>query len=239
MTLYRDQVFAPLDLDHQVERIAGGNESEVYRTDDGRYVIKMKCDLGGDVDHAVAWAQAMRTAAEEFATCLGPYHSVPSYYMISRDDQEQVQVLILQPHIATGRPLAQVDYAALSPDEREQVALQLEEIIQRSIDFYARTGSMPDLYGRSSADKDDRARLNAPNMRLWRVWSFLVQRNLLRSHNLMMTEAPDSRIVLIDYDPVRRSWLYRTIYYAVRRLLFWRDRLLLQMVRWGGTVPRV
>lgn len=28
-----------------MERIAGGNETEVYRTDDRRYVVKVKSDL--------------------------------------------------------------------------------------------------------------------------------------------------------------------------------------------------
>ena len=44
MITYADQVFAPLDRDLALERIAGGNETEVYRTDDQRYVVKLKSD---------------------------------------------------------------------------------------------------------------------------------------------------------------------------------------------------
>ena len=50
MTIYADQVFAPLDRDLALERIAGGNETEVYRTDDQRYVVKLKSDHGGTAD---------------------------------------------------------------------------------------------------------------------------------------------------------------------------------------------
>ena len=47
MTLHADDVFAPLDDDHVLQRLAGGNETEVYKTDDQRYVVKVKHDLGG------------------------------------------------------------------------------------------------------------------------------------------------------------------------------------------------
>jgi hypothetical protein len=71
-----------------------------------------------------------------------------------------------------------------------------------------------------------------------RLWSFIVQRNLLRAHNLMVTDAPECRVVLVDYDLVRRSWLYRKVYYTVRLLLFARDWLLIWWMERGGSVPR-
>ncbi len=37
MTIHVDEVFAVLDRDPDLERIGGGNETEVYRTDDSRY----------------------------------------------------------------------------------------------------------------------------------------------------------------------------------------------------------
>ncbi|MBC8077826.1 MAG: hypothetical protein H7Y32_17250, partial [Chloroflexales bacterium] len=58
MAIYSDTVFAPLDADHQLERIAGGNETEVYRSDDERFVVKLKCDSGGTAAQALAEAQA-------------------------------------------------------------------------------------------------------------------------------------------------------------------------------------
>ena len=81
MPIYADQVFAPLDRDLALERIAGGNETEVYRTDDQRYVIKLKSDHGGTAAVALARALADRAAAERFIACLGPAHTITSFYL--------------------------------------------------------------------------------------------------------------------------------------------------------------
>ncbi len=224
---YSDPVFAPIDRDLQLERVAGGNETEVYRTDDRQYVVKLKSDLGGSLADALAAAQEMRDAAEQFAACLGPEHSIPSYYLLSRDCAGRVQVLVVQPFLHPARPLYNVDYKTLSVHERAKVATQLREIIRRTLSFYRQTGSMPDLYGRRSADAAERKRLNAPSMLPSRLWSFLVQRNLLRSHNLLLVQEPVPRVVLVDYDFVRRGALYKRVYYVVRWFLFWRDHLLI------------
>jgi hypothetical protein len=90
---------------------------------------------------------------------------------------------------------------------------------------------MPDLYGRTSTSAAERVRLNTPWMLPQRLWSFMVARNLLRSHNLLLTPAPERRIVLVDYDIVRRGRLYRLIYFAVRWMLFWRDHMLILCLR--------
>ncbi len=226
MVIHADAVFAPLDRDHQLERFAGGNETEVYRTDDGRYVVKLKSHLGGPLEEATAMAQAMRTAAEQFAACLGPAHSIPSYYVVSRDSTGHAQVIVVQPYVADAAPLYDIDLAALKSDQRERIARQLREIIRRALLFYRQTGSMPDLYGRVSTSSVERAKLNTPAMLPYRIWSFLVKRNLLRSHNLLLTAEPELRVVLVDYDTVRRSRLYRFVYYLVRWFLFWRDHAL-------------
>jgi hypothetical protein len=238
ITSYADEVFAALDRDLELERIGGGNETEVYRTDDRRYVVKLKSDLGGETRAAVAHAHAMRDVAERFANCLGDTHSIPSYYIVARDGAERAQVLAIQPFLAGARPLFDVHYRLLSDEERASVAAQLREIIRRALSFYRATGSMPDLYGRTSANAAERARLNTPLMLPWRLWSFLVERNLLRSHNLMLTDAPTRRVVLVDYDFVRRGWLYRLIYFTVRWMLFWRDHMLILLMRQGGKVPK-
>jgi hypothetical protein len=231
--LYIDQVFAPIDLDHALERLAGGNETEVYRTDDGRHVVKLKGDVGGAPEQALADARAMQAAADQFAACLGPRHSIPSHYLVARDSAGHAQTLVLQPLLHGAQPLHDVDYAALTDAERQSIAAQLREIIRRSLAFYRATGSMPDLYGRSSSNSAERARLNGPLMLPWRLWSFIVERNLLRSHNLMLTAAPDRRVVLVDYDAVRRGRLYRRVYYLVRWFLFWRDHALILLMRKG------
>lgn len=238
LTAYADEVFAPLDRDLEMERIGGGNETEVYRTDDRRYVVKLKGDLGGTIGEALAHARQMRAAAERFADCLGHEHSIPTYYVVARDSAGSAQVLAIQPFLAGARPLFDVRYRDLDEGERESIARQLREIIRRSLSFYRATGRMPDLYGRTSASSAERKRLNTLLMLPWRLWSFLVQRNLLRSHNLMLTAEPERRVVLVDYDFVRKSRLYLLIYYLVRWMLFWRDHVLIMLMRRGQAVPK-
>jgi hypothetical protein len=239
MVRYTDQVFAPLDRDLELERIAGGNETEVYRTDDQRHVVKLKSGLGNTMPKALAGAQADRAAAEQFVACLGPEHTIPSHYVVARDSDGKIQVLVVQPFLAQAQQLFDLDYHTLEPADRASVAKQLRQIMRRALSFYRETGSMPDMYGRSSSSAAERVRMNRPWMLPWRLWSFLVERNLLRSHNLMLTATPERRIVLVDYDLVRRGWLYRRIYFAVRRMLFWRDQALILLMQRGGPVPRV
>jgi hypothetical protein len=236
MALYTDTVFAPIDLDHSLERLAGGNETEVYRSDDGRHVVKLKADMGGSVVAATFVAQKMRNAADQFAECLGPRHSIPSEYLVARDSECHAQVLVIQPFLRGAKPLHDVDYSSLTADERAHIATQLRSIIDRSLRFYKQTGRMPDLYGRTSTSSEERKRLNGPFMLPWRLWSFIIKRNLLRSHNLMLAE--DGRVVLVDYDVVRRSRLYRQVYYTVRWMLFWRDHMLIMLMKRSGSVPR-
>ena len=229
--IYANEVFAPVDRDLALERIAGGNETEVYRTDDQRYVVKLKSHLGGTAREALEHARADRAAAERFIACLGPRHTIPSYYVIARDSTGRAQVLVIQPYLAGARQLFDVDYQTLGDDERASIAAQLREIIRRTLSFYRATASMPDLYGRTSASTAERARLNTPWMLPRRLWSFLVERNLLRAHNLMLTPAPERRVVLVDYDIVRRGRIYRMVYFAVRWMLFWRDHALILLMR--------
>jgi hypothetical protein len=227
---YTDHVFAPIDLDHALERLAGGNETEVYRTDDGQHVVKLKHNLGGTVEATLALAQAMRAAAQQFVISLGPRYSIPSDYLIARDSAGHTQVLVIQPLLHGARQLYNIDYATLTDTERASIAAQLRDIIRRSLMLYRTTGSMPDLYGRTSRSAAERARLNGPLMLPWRLWSFIVRRNLLRSHNLMLTDEPERRVVLVDYDIVRRGLLYRQIYYLARWFLFWRDHALILLM---------
>ena len=123
--IYADQVFAPLDRDLTLERIAGGNETEVYRTDDQHYVVKLKSHLGGTTREALARARADRAAAEQFIACLGAGHTIPSYYVIARDNTGRAQALVVQPYLAGARQLFDIDYQALSDDERASIAAQL------------------------------------------------------------------------------------------------------------------
>lgn len=237
MIRYADDVFAAIDHDRVLQRIAGGNETEVYRTDDRRYVVKLKKELGNDLPGALAHAREMRRAAEHYTECLGARHTISSQYIIGRDSEGRVQVLVLQPFLHDAKPLFALDYRALSENERAHIATELREIIRRSLNFYRATGSMPDLYGRSSTSVNERKRGKTLAMLPKRLWSFLVQRNLLRSHNLMLTGGDAPRVVLVDYDFVRRGRLYKLIYFAVRWMLFWRDHMLILLMRRGNTVP--
>ena len=237
MTLHTDRAFAPLDPGHDLERIAGGNETEVYRTDDRRHVVKLKWDQGDTLPQALARARDLRRTTAELVACLGPRHTIPSHYALARDSAGHIQVIVVQPYVARARPLHAVDYAALSREERRRVADQLAWIVRQARAMYRQTGHMPDLYGRTSADAAERRRLNGWRRLPWRLWSFLVARTLLRSHNLLLTEPPECRVVLVDYDRVRRPWLYRHVYFTVRRLLFWRDLVLVAWMRRAGRVP--
>lgn len=232
MTLHVDDVFSPLDQDHVLERLAGGNETEVYWTDDRRYVVKLKYDLGGNLSQALHWARLLRDVAERYIVCLGGHHTIANHFIVARGSDGRIYPLTIQPFLPDARPLDALDYQALTPDQRAIVALQLGEILHRAHAFYCATGSMPDLYGRSASSNDERKRMKALSRLPQRLWSFLVKRTLLRSHNLMLLQGSAMRIVLIDYDPVRRGRLYRLIYFAVRRVLLLRDLAALAWLHW-------
>ena len=72
----------------------------------------------------------------------------------------------------------------------------------------------------------------------WRLWSFLVKRNLLRSHNLMLLDTKKPRVILVDYDTVPHGKLYTLVYYYVRLVLFFRDLALIALMVMFGYVPR-
>ncbi len=236
-TLYHDPLFASLDADHHLERIGGGNETEVYCTDDRRYVVKVKHSSATTLAATLTQAVRLRKAARRFATVMGPQHSIRSEFLLGQDAAGQTQLLVIQPFYAEVQTLSAIDYHHLSWPARRQLARQLLHIIRRAVATYGKRGWMPDLYGRTSASRAEREQLNHWYRLPWRLWSFLVKRNLLRAHNLMLTAAPDQRIILVDYDPVTRGKLYQLIYYHIRLWLFWRDLLLIGVMLLTGWVP--
>jgi hypothetical protein len=225
-----------------MDRIGGGNETEVYCTDDRKYVVKVKSEgtyaSDTSIDAALKQAKTLNRTAQAFAEALGPEHTIPNYYYVARSNQGKVKTVAVQPYVMCSRPLSAVDYSALSPEERRQIAAQLRRLIRRALSHLNQTGRMPDLYGRRSHSQAERRHLNTPLKFPWRVYSFLVKRTLLRSQNLLLTDAPERRLVLVDYDPVQHSRLYRFIYYNVRRLLFLRDYALIHLMeRTGHAFP--
>lgn len=225
-----------------LHRLGGGYETDVYRTADQRYVVKLK--RTGYRSAAVARAQArvLRAIAEHFAACLGPAYSLPTAFVVTGDPTGAAQVVLIQPFLKDARPLYTVDYQALPHAERQQIMAQLRAIICRAQACYRATGVVPDLYGVSGATPAELARMRAPYMMPVHFWNFFTTRTLLRSHNLLLTPAPEQRVVLVDYDLAmqHRPHLFRRIYFASRALLFWRDRLMIRLHgrawpfrRWG------
>lgn len=229
LVLYIDPVFAPLDRDHQLERVGGGFETDVYRSDDRRWAVKLKHDGGADLPTTLRRIAHMRRVADAFVECLGPDHSAPSYYVVSRDASGTIRTLVVQPFLNHARPLYTLSYARLDPAERATIARQLRYVVACTFAFYRRTRFMPDLYGMTSSGADERRVLGSVRVFPRLLWDFLVKRNLLQSHNLLLTEA--QQVVLVDYDLVRWPWIVRRVYFAVRRLLHWRDLLLIRRLQ--------
>jgi hypothetical protein len=233
-----DPVFAVLVHSSAMERIAGGSETDVYRSEDDHYVVKVKRELGGTLDHSLMWARTMRAVAEEFIAYLGPDHSLANYYVIAQDEIGRVQVLVIQP-LLHAQPLSDVDYRAMSAAERTHIALQLRDLIRRALTCWRETGHLPDLHGTRSVSAADRKRINTIALAPRRIWQFFVDEHVLRSNNLLLTDEPDHCIVLVDYDLLRWRPVPRRTYLALRWLLFWRDHWLVwRLLRRGVGIIR-
>lgn len=223
------QVLDALPLNLPLHRLGGGYETDVFRTDDDRYVVKLKRVGYRDLRMAVAHALLVRSIAEYFADCLGPEHSLPSTYGIARHADGALRVITVQPFLKDARPLFSIDHRALPRAERRHIMAQLHTIIQRSQACYRATGLAPDLYGVSGTTPGEVARLHAPYMAPVHLWHFFMTRTLLRSHNLLLTT--DHRVVLVDYDLVmlHKPRVVRRMYFAFRAVLFWRDRAVIRL----------
>lgn len=235
MSLYAKLALAPLNHNDHVEQIAAGYETDVYRTADRRYVVKLKRVGGSELRAALTSARTMRTTAERFTVHLGPHHSIPNHYVITRSSRDRVQVLVIQPFIDHALPLYVVDYDALNDSDLAHVSTQLWDIVQRSLICYRVTGYIPDLYGLFRPLHIDRGDRDSQGTLPRQLWGLLVPRTLLRSHNLLLTDAPECRVVLVDYDRVCWNWLSCRIIYAIRWVLLWRDYIL-ALLLWRGRV---
>lgn len=219
-----ERVVGAIRAHHDLQRISGGSETDVYRTQDGHYVIKVKPLAASSVQEACAEIATMQAAAISFATYLGTEHSIDTHFALSEDHEEQLYAVAIQRYLDNASPLATIDYGALNGQQRTQVEWQLLFLLRQSLHCYHETGHMPDLYGTFSRNIAERRRMNTPFMWPRRVWLFFTQR-LWSAHNLMMMNGNAPRIVLVDYDQVRWRGLWGKLYYAVCYLLFWRDLL--------------
>jgi len=243
-----DHTFAPMKGDPLI-RFAGGYETDVYRTADRRFVVKIKLGRIFPRHEALREARLMRAIAERFTACLGAKHTIPSQYVVAGSG-DAAHVLVVQPFLEHATPLHALRDDQLTPAEEEALADELREIVRRAWTCYRATGMLPDLYGLGGATDDERRRYRTWYLAPLYMWTFFVTRTLLRSHNLLLTEAPPGRpggaeeptappgrpeaparrVVLVDYDIALgdRHRLVRRLYSAVRVLLFVRDLLLLR-----------
>lgn len=219
-------LFTFLDQERHLERIGGGSETDVYRTEAADYVIKLKSVTGNSVQSAVAQASSLRNAAGQFSHYLGREHSIPNYFLVAGDKDGKVHTVTIQPYLHQASPLAAVDYTRLPLRQWTHVERQLLMVLRRALRCYKRTGHMPDLYGTFSQSVAERRRMNTPLLWPKRIWDFFTQR-LWRAHNLLLTHEAQPRVVLVDYDHVRWRGLWGRFYYAICWLLFWRELLLL------------
>lgn len=229
-----DPAVLPIVGAEQAVRIGGGSETDVYRSADGRMVLKHKPSQARTAQAAVAHARQLRSVAEQFAACIGLRHSIPNAYFVARDQCGQVSVVAVQPFLAHARPLAEVDYTRLPPDERANLVAQLRDLVRKTLTCFWRTGHMPDLHGGYHAEAHERT------VRGWlvgmphRMWYFFVTQSVLSAHNLMMTDSPEHRVLLVDYDAVRWRGAVGRAYYWLRWMLFWRDHWLVWRLQRGS-----
>lgn len=220
------KVLAALAPSGPLVRIGGGSETDVYRTADGRQVVKVKQIPATTVTVACTEIGAIQAVAARLAAHLGAEHSIPSGFLLGQDSDGRFYAVAVQPYLREARPLAALDRHALSLAARTQIEWQLLSLLRRSLRCYHRTGHMPDLYGTFSRSVAERRRMNTPLQWPQRVWAFLTQR-LWQAHNLLLTDEPTPRVVLVDYDRVRWRGLWGRLYYAICWLLFWRELVLL------------
>lgn len=219
-----------------LERWGGGFETDVYRTADHRFVVKLKPTISClTIQQAVDRADAQRAIAHLFSAYLGDGPTIWSEYLVTQDERGEPRTVVIQPFVDHARPLYAVAYERLPHVERARVLRQLRVIIDRSRACYRATGLLPDLYG-VGGSAAELARLRTPSITPTHIWNFFVRRTLLRSHNMLLTDAPERRVVLVDYDlALHNRPLARRVHSAFRMLLFWRDLLLLS---WGDRAAR-
>jgi hypothetical protein len=217
------QVFAAISDYGRLRRIAGGYQTDVYGSDDHHYVVKLKNERGTSLRKALRRAQTQRMVADEFVAALGTQHTIASNSFIAGTSRADAHVLVIQPFIVHARTLRNVRYDDLHADERAAIAMQLQNIMCRSLALFWRRGYMPDLNGLPPSSNADRRRLATWFLVPLHVWRFFTKQTLLRSNNLLLHFDPPVCIVLVDYDLVHAHWLARRVYYSVRALLFLRD----------------
>ncbi|MBI1298237.1 hypothetical protein GC175_25165 [bacterium] len=224
-----------LSIRQPLRRIAGGSETDVYAVNQNALLVKVKwVDRYATPAQALAAAEEERAIVAEFVQYLGLDHVIPSQFIISQDEDGWSRVIEVQPFLEDAVALDTVDFDALSAVDRREILGQLRGLVKNAIRCYEETSHIPDLYGTYSTSTTERLELNHPMQWPRRLWNFVVEHRLTRSHNLMLVQTPTPRVVLVDTDPVRwKGWQGKVYYWVVRWVLFQRDRILLkQWLRW-------
>lgn len=224
-----------LHLTHPLTYLSGGSQTDVYRTDDRRFVLKLKPGAG-QADEAQRRAAQLKQLADALYADIGPAHSMPTWFLVLADEAGQPLVVGVQPFLDGAHPLDAIAIDTLTPPSRAAILAQLRTIVTRSLAGYRATGRVADLYGYGHKDGAE-ARRWEPRRLLAEGWRLISARPLLTAHNLMLTS--DSRIVLVDYDPICSSHLGCRLIHGARALLLLRDRLQLAMLgRAAAARPR-
>jgi hypothetical protein len=216
-----------LHLTQPLTYLSGGSQTDVYRTADRRFVLKLKA-LGGRAGLARRRAAQMRRLADALYNQLGHEHGLRSWLLVLADAAGKPLVVAVQPFLAGARPLDAVPLDALGPAGRAALLASLDRLVRQTLACYGATGRVADLYGYGRAD-GAAARRWAPRRLLAEGWRLLSQRPLLTSHNLLLT--PDQRVVLVDYDLICHAPLGCGLIYGARAILLLRDLAQLRLLR--------
>jgi len=201
--------------------LSGGSQTDVYRTADRRFVIKLKATNARTVAARQQAAQ-LQQVADLLRAHLGPEHSLNTWFLVLADDSGQQLVVGVQPFLDGAHPLDAVVLGSLTRASQVSLLENLRSIVRRSLACYHSTGRAADLYGYGRTAGSEARRWD-PRRLLAEGWRLISQRPLLTAHNLMLTQ--DGRVVVVDYDPICHSRLSCRLIYGARALLLVRDQL--------------
>ncbi len=211
--------------------LSGGSQTDVYRTADRRFVIKLKA-TNARTGEARQQAAQLQQVADLLCAHLGPEHSLNTWFLVLANDTGQLLVVGVQPFLDGAHPLDAVVLGSLTRASQVSLLENLRSIVRRSLACYRSTGRVADLYGYGHKAGAEARRWH-PRRLLAEGWRLISQNPLLTAHNLMLTH--DGRVVVVDYDPICHSRLSCRLIYGARALLLVRDRLRLRAA--GHTVP--
>jgi hypothetical protein len=210
-----------LHLTQPLTYLSGGSQTDVYRTADRRFVLKLK-SVGGQTAIAKRRAAQMKQLADALYAYLSPGNALRTWFLVLADETGEPFVVGVQPFLDGAHPLDAITIDTLPLDRQEALLAHLYRIVDRSLACYRATGRVADVYGYGRKAGAE-ARQWDPRRLLSEGWRLISQHPLLTSHNLMLTQ--DHRVVLVDYDLICYARVGCRLIYAARALLLLRDRV--------------